>query len=114
MNHPAIGAVCTSRAGHDRGRAFIVVGIVDENHVLVCDGETRKLSRPKKKKLMHLRFEPQKAAKIAENIASGQKILDADIRKALQLIGYSTDSGDGSLNGRQSSGHAPDTDKQEG
>lgn len=92
MNHPAIGAVCTSRAGHDKGRAFIVVGIIDDNHVLICDGETRKLSRPKKKKLAHLHFERQKSEEIAKNLASGQKMLDADVRKALQLIGYSIDS----------------------
>ncbi|NLI54946.1 MAG: RNA-binding protein [Clostridiales bacterium] len=88
MNEPVIGAVCTSRAGHDKGRAFVVVGIHDENHVLLSDGETRKIARPKKKKLMHLHFEPQKADEIAKKLADGKEILDADVRKALQLYGY--------------------------
>ena len=88
MNEPVIGRVCTSRAGHDKGRAFLIVGVCDDNHVLLSDGETRKLSRPKKKKLTHLRMEPQKADEIAKKFAESKEILDADVRKALQLFGY--------------------------
>jgi len=88
MNDPAIGAVCTSRAGRDKGRAFLIVGVLDESHVLISDGETRKLARPKKKKLMHLHIEPQRAGEIAKRLAEGKEILDADVRKALQLFGY--------------------------
>ena len=40
MNEPVIGVVCTSRAGHDKGRAFVIVGVCDENHVLLSDGES--------------------------------------------------------------------------
>ena len=88
MNEPVIGRVCTSRAGNDKGRAFLIVGIHDDNHVLISDGDTRKFSRPKKKKLQHLHFEPQKAEEIAKNCAESKEILDADVRKALQLFGY--------------------------
>lgn len=91
MNEPVIGTVCTSRAGHDKGRAFLIVGVYDDNHVLISDGETRKIARPKKKKLMHLHIEPQKADEIAKNIANRKEILDADVRKALQLFGYNID-----------------------
>ncbi|MBA4347907.1 MAG: RNA-binding protein [Clostridiales bacterium] len=88
MNEPVIGRVCTSRAGHDKGRAFLIVGIYDDNHVLLCDGETRKLSRPKKKKLSHLHVEPLKSDEIAKKFAESKEILDADVRNALKLFGY--------------------------
>jgi len=88
MSEPVIGSVCTSRAGHDKGRAFLIVGIFDDNHVLLSDGETRKLSQPKKKKLTHLHIQPQKADEIAKKFAESKEILDADVRKALQLFGY--------------------------
>ena len=88
MNEPVIGRVCTSRAGHDKGRAFLIVGVCDDNHVLLSDGETRKLSRPKKKKLTHLHIEPLKSDEIAKKFAEYKEILDADVRKALQLFGY--------------------------
>ncbi len=88
MNEPAIGAVCVSKAGHDKGQAFVIVGICDEQHVLLCDGETRKLSRPKKKKLMHLKIEPQRADEIGKRVTEAEPLLDADVRKALNALGY--------------------------
>jgi ribosomal protein L14E/L6E/L27E len=88
MNEPVIGCVCTSRAGHDKGRAFLIVGVFDDNHVLLSDGETRKLSRPKKKKLSHLHIEPQKTDEIAKKFAESKEVLDADVRNALKLFGY--------------------------
>lgn len=88
MNEPVIGRVCTSRAGHDKGRAFLIVGVFDDNHVLLSDGETRKLSRPKKKKLSHLHVSPQKADEIAKKFAESKEVLDADVRNALKLFGY--------------------------
>jgi ribosomal protein L14E/L6E/L27E len=88
MNEPVIGRVCTSRAGHDKGCAFLIVGIFDEQYVLMSDGVTRKLAHPKKKKLTHLHLEPQKADEIAKKFAESKEILDADVRKALQLFGY--------------------------
>lgn len=93
MNEPVIGVVCTSRAGRDKGRAFVIVGICDENHVLLCDGETRPLERPKKKKLMHLHIEPRRADEIGKRVAEGAKLLNADVRKALSQLGYNVDSG---------------------
>lgn len=50
----AIGQIVKSKAGRDKGDIFIVYDIIDENYVLVVDGKTRKISKPKKKKLMHL------------------------------------------------------------
>lgn len=88
MNEPAIGAVCTARAGRDKGRAFVIVGVFDENHVLLSDGETRRIARPKKKKLMHLHVEPNRAEEIAARLAAGKPLLDADVRKALFALGY--------------------------
>jgi len=92
MNEPVIGVVCTSRAGHDKGRAFVIIGVCDDNHVLLCDGETRTLERPKKKKLMHLHIEPQTADEIVKKVAEGATLLDAEVRKALNRLGYNVDT----------------------
>ena len=91
MNEAAIGAVCTSRAARDKGRAFIIVGVLDDQHVDLSDGETRKFAHPKKKKLMHVHVEPQRAQEIAKRMSAGKEILDADVRKELQLYGYNID-----------------------
>ena len=91
----ALGRVAISRAGRDRGRAFLIVGVADEAHVLLADGATRRLARPKKKKLMHLRIEPARADEIAKRLESGAALLDADIRKALSALGYDREEQEG-------------------
>ena len=48
-----IGQIVVSKAGRDAGRAFVIVGVADDAHVLIADGQLRGLSRPKKKKLKH-------------------------------------------------------------
>ena len=70
----------------------MIIGVCDENHVLLCDGKTRKLSRPKKKKLMHLHIEPRSAEEIGKRMTEGKPLLDADVRKALGALGYNVDS----------------------
>ena len=38
-----LGRVVFSKQGHDKGKAFLVVGLVDETYVLIADGDSRKL-----------------------------------------------------------------------
>lgn len=83
MEHDIIGIVATSRAGRDKGRSFAVVGIADESRVYVADGKTRKLEKPKKKKLRHL-FLGKARIPLDETLLKGDKgVADAYIRKAL-------------------------------
>lgn len=48
-----IGLVVRSKAGHDKGEFFVVVGL-DRGYALICDGKRRKLQKPKRKKFIHL------------------------------------------------------------
>ena len=50
-----IGSVVISKAGRDRGRPFIVVGVVDDDFVMVANGALRKMDRQKKKRRKHLK-----------------------------------------------------------
>lgn len=49
-----IGMVVRSVAGHDKGR-FLVITNIGGDFAMICDGHERKLDRPKKKRLKHLR-----------------------------------------------------------
>ena len=82
------GRVAISRAGRDEGRAFLIAGTADEQHVLLVDGVLRKLAKPKKKKLKHLRVEPACAESIREKLTEGKPIFDAEIRNCLKSLGY--------------------------
>ncbi len=80
------GRVVVSTQGHDRGRRFVVVGVVDERTVLIADGDTRKLEKPKKKKLMHLRAEPGMVKDALSPDARRAHTADSAIRKALKAL----------------------------
>lgn len=87
-----IGRAVVSRQGHDKGRRFLVVGLVDERCVLIADGDTRRLERPKKKQTKHLRAEPYLAADLTEAITARRQTADSAIRKALRASAPAVES----------------------
>ena len=90
MTKPPIelGRVVLSRAGRDMDRYFVVVGQTDEQHVLVADGDLRRMAVPKKKKLKHLAPKPACMSEIRTKLEKGEQIQDAKIRKFLAACGY--------------------------
>ncbi len=79
-----LGRVVFSKQGHDKGKAFLVVGLLDEKYVLIADGLSRKLSKPKKKQIKHLTPKPYVADEALESISKQAQTADSDIRKALK------------------------------
>lgn len=85
MDRPVtIGSIVFSKAGRDGGRFYIVVEIVDDKFVKIADGDVRRLSSPKKKKLMHLKATAEVHEKLREKLLSGAVIYDAEIYSALK------------------------------
>ena len=85
-----IGRVVKSRQGRDAGRFFVILEVVDEKYVMMADGLTRKISHPKKKKILHLHPKPIVVECVAEKLPTHQ-LLDSDLRKALQAAGLEID-----------------------
>ena len=77
------GNVVFSKKGRDKGRVFVVLLSLDADFVMIADGDTRKLDRPKKKRRRHLTALP---ASLPDILTLREKNLlkDADIRKALK------------------------------
>lgn len=50
----AKGSVVIAKAGRDKGKAFAVTDVLDSRTVLICDGKSRPLERPKRKNVIHL------------------------------------------------------------
>ena len=80
------GQIVKSKAGRDRGKIFIICDVIDESYVLVCDGELRKLSLPKKKKIKHLIIYNTVLTEFAEKLQSNENLNDAFVRKLLEPI----------------------------
>lgn len=48
-----LGHFVYSKSGHDKGKLFVVIQVVDD-YVYLVDGKSRTLDKPKKKKLKHI------------------------------------------------------------
>jgi len=74
--------IVISKAGHDKGTYFFVLNREGE-YVTLADGKTRKLEKPKRKNVKHVRFVAESDSKIARKIRGDEKILNSELRKAL-------------------------------
>lgn len=50
-----LGCIVIATAGRDKNRKFIVIKKLDSLFVLIADGKYRRLEKPKKKKIKHLK-----------------------------------------------------------
>ncbi len=83
-NSIQIGAVVWSVMGRDSGRFYVVVEKVSDNYVYIVDGETRRLEKPKLKKLKHLKYNGENLESIGLKLVEGKQVFDAEIRSALK------------------------------
>ena len=79
----ALGQVVISRAGRDTGKKFVVVRVIDNLFVEVSDGDLRRVEKPKKKKIKHLKTTDDKVESLEEKLKSGIRITNVELRKAL-------------------------------
>ena len=86
LKDPFVGQAAVSRAGHDKGKAFVVTAVLDGGFVLISDGDSRKQDKPKKKKCMHLFDFPRKGRNGMEALMRGEQVTDAAIRKYLLTL----------------------------
>ncbi len=76
-----------SKAGKDKGRWYVIIGFdLEKERVLVCDGEKRKLEKPKLKNPIHLQFTNYYLREIRDKILSGQRIFNEEIRNAIRRL----------------------------
>jgi len=83
-DNTGIGSIVEATMGRDKNKFFVVVGIIDENHVLIADGNSRTIDKPKKKKLKHLKGGHKVSLEIRDRIIGGIRVFDAEIRKILK------------------------------
>lgn len=79
-----IGQVVKSKAGRDKGRVFLVLKIIDDKHVLIVNGDLRKLDNPKQKKVKHLDVYNTVVPELKYKLDNKIKLNNAFIRKILE------------------------------
>jgi len=87
----SIGTVVLSKSGRDKGRYFIVCGILEKDYVLIADGALRKLKAPKKKKLKHLTLTYDRLEAIGTKLVQGKKVFDTELKGALRIYNEKTE-----------------------
>ena len=78
-----IGRVVISKCGRDQGRIFLVTGEIDEDFVLISDGDTHKIAKQKKKRRKHLKPTLSASKELRERILAGNMPEDFEIRSCL-------------------------------
>ncbi len=88
-----VGRVVRSKAGRDKGGIYLVIKVIDEDYVLIANGANRSIDKPKKKKVKHLQPRPDTIFYLKEKLLSGERVLDAELRKSLKSLGYDLKGG---------------------
>ncbi len=83
-NKLTVGQVVKSRAGRDNGKIFLVLEVLDEQFVYLVDGDLRKLTNPKKKKVKHLTIYNTVITDFESKLTDAVKVNDAYVRKVLE------------------------------
>ncbi len=84
MNTLVLGSVVYSVRGRDSGRYYMVVKVIDDQFVLISDGEKRLLETPKKKRYKHLKHNGVVIDKISKKLAENSVVYNQEIRSALK------------------------------
>ncbi|MDI6617188.1 MAG: RNA-binding protein [Clostridiales bacterium] len=82
-----MGQIVHSKAGRDKEKCFIVVGIIDNEYVLIADGDLRKIEKPKKKKIKHVIIRDLVAEDIKNKFEYNVKVSNSDLKNSLKQLG---------------------------
>ena len=80
-----ISDVVVSTAGREKGKLFYVIG-TDPVYLMLANGKDRTLDKPKRKKRKHVRKVLRAETRVAAKIASGDKVLNSELRRDLAFF----------------------------
>lgn len=81
-----VGNVVYSKAGRDKDKMFVVIEVVNEQYLVVADGDMRKVENPKMKNVKHLNFTKTKAEDVVSCLNKGEIPENHIIRKNLKKM----------------------------
>lgn len=80
---PQIGEFVSSLSGHDAGSTYMIVKI-EEPFVWLCDGDYKKIDKPKKKRIKHVKLSNVAADAIKEKIEKNKIVHNEEIYSAIK------------------------------
>lgn len=85
QNNDLIGKVVSSIAGRDKSCLYVIVDCIDNDYMLLSNGNTKTIQMPKKKKLKHLLVLDDISDDIKVLISSKNRGADLKIKRFLKL-----------------------------
>ena len=79
-----VGMFARSKAGHDKDSLYVIIE-ESEDFYLLCDGDKRKLSNPKKKNKKHIQPVIHISGELRDMCFMKQEFYDEGIKRALNL-----------------------------
>jgi len=77
------GQLVESVAGRDKGREMVVLKVLDDGSVFVADGDLRRVERPKKKNVKHVKPRRTILEEISRQLMAGARVTNAQVREAI-------------------------------
>ncbi|MFA7468553.1 MAG: KOW domain-containing RNA-binding protein [Desulfotomaculaceae bacterium] len=80
------GQLVVSKSGRDSGKVYLVIDFEGDRFIRVADGTLRRVEKPKRKNVRHLRYYPAVAEEIADKLNSGERVTNPELRRAIQRL----------------------------
>ncbi|WP_252232518.1 hypothetical protein [Clostridium sp. ZBS15] len=85
QSNDLIGKIVLSKAGRDIEHLYVIVRQLDDKYVLLSNGNTKTVNKPKKKKLKHLNILEKVDEELKSSIQVCDKSTDLKIKRFLKL-----------------------------
>ena len=80
-----VGMFAISKAGHDKGRMYLIIG-EDETTVDLADGKIRMLENPKRKKKKHVQVVKKGSDEaLTHKLLNGETLYNEEIKHAIRI-----------------------------
>lgn len=81
---PALGQIVKILRGKEANHYSVVVGVIDDKFVNIADGKRHKFHEPKKKNMIHLKFENFISQEVSEGITTKGSVPSRKLRIAIE------------------------------
>jgi len=78
-----LGQIVRMKQGRDAGNYAVIIDIVDDQYVLLADGEKRKANKPKKKNLHHIEIMDCVSPEVQNSLLETGRVTNGKLRFAI-------------------------------
>lgn len=98
ISEDRLGRIVYSKKGRDQGKIFIIVKVINDQYVIVADGDFHKIESPKRKNIRHVQFTNLVDHELVEMFRKNESPANHVIRKSIKgMLETQHSTGEGGL-----------------